>query len=179
MEKYKIHQKAYEIDFSKINEGYLSSGEICLADTIGKAKSILLDRIKYESWKLKYSDDDITFTNIPVVRRKTSDLHIFEGSPVPMWRINEILSERERFKKFDVILNDESIKYCYIRKGSYYRPNSCGYTDMIHRAGVYTKEEAVSEGKFCRDITIQPIVISDHNEMINKEINDLKSRLLS
>ena len=76
-------------------------------------------------------------------------------------------------------MNDNGIKYCYIRKGSYYKPNSCGYTDFKHRAGVYSKEEAVSSAKSCRDITLEIIDIQSHNEMLNIEIAELQNKLLA
>jgi len=35
------------------------------------------------------------------------------------------------------------LKEYFIKKGGYYyRPNSCGYTEMACKAGLYTKEEA-------------------------------------
>ena len=35
------------------------------------------------------------------------------------------------------------LKNYFIKKGGYYyRPNSCGYTERVHQAGLYTKEEA-------------------------------------
>jgi len=92
--------------------------------------------------------------------------------------IEEELKERKRLSEFNLILDNKSIKYCYIRKGSYYRPNSCGYTDFVHRAGVYTKEEAVRHAVGCRDIWLKRIDIEEHNKIIQSEIKDLKTRLL-
>jgi hypothetical protein len=174
--KYQLKQKAYEINFSKIDEGYLYSETICYAETIGQAKSILLKEIDLA--KLKHSDEDISYLNIPVIRCKKADKFEFEGEDICLWRIEVILSERERKAKLDLLLNDDSLKFCYIKKGGYYRPNSCGYTDFRHRAGVYTKEEAVSHAKSCSDLTLIPIDIEEHNLMIQKEIDDLTTRVL-
>jgi hypothetical protein len=46
------------------------------------------------------------------------------------------IDARERNQSFDDMLNDTTITHCYIRKGSYHRPGSSGYTDFRHRAGV-------------------------------------------
>ena len=95
-----------------------------------------------------------------------------------MSKIEEVLENRERIAKLDAILLDESVKYYYIKKGSYYRPGSCGYTEFKYRAGVFTTEEAVSEARWCNEITIIPIDMDVHNKMIGDEIKDLQTRLL-
>lgn len=174
--KNKIIKKGYQVNFNKIDEGYLYSEEVTTADTIGQAKKELLGRL-YDA--KTWFGDEITYLNIPVIRCEDADIIEFEGKEVSRFKIKEILEKRERFSKLDAILNDENVKFCYIRKGSYYRPGSCGYTDFRYRAGVFTKEEAVQDGKSCSELTIIPIDIVEHNEMITKEINELSSRLLS
>jgi hypothetical protein len=176
--KYKLLQKGYKIDFSKIEEGYLYSHMYCRADSLAKAKSILLKECIGESVCLCGQDDKVTYLTIPVIRCEELDLYDFEGEGTAFWRITEIHEKRKQLEFLDSILNDVTIKYCYIKKGSYYRPNSCGYTEMIHRAGVFTKEEAVSSAKSCSDLKIIPINIKEHNLMLEKEINDLKTRLI-
>lgn len=179
MEKLKLVQKAYEIDFSKIDDGFLASDQVCHADTIGKAKTILMNKIKWEGWKLKYTDTDICFTNIPVKRSHVRDLYEFEGENIPMYKIHDILNERKRLSILNEMLKDESISFCYIRKGNYYKPNSCGYTDFAFWAGVYTKEEAILAARSCADLSIIPINVKEHNEMIQKEISNLTTRLIA
>lgn len=175
--KYKLTQKAWEINRDKLNEGYLYSEMACYAESRNKAKSKLLSEYRYEI-NLKYSDDEITYLNIPVIRCPQADKYLFEEQDKTMLQIDEILYERERIFKLELILFDDSISYCYIKKGLYYRPNSSGYTDFRHRAGVYTKQKAVSSAKSCRDLTIIPINIEEHNKMINEEIDDLKTRII-
>jgi hypothetical protein len=80
--------------------------------------------------------------------------------------------------ELEKILINDSFSHCYIKKGGYYRPHSSGYTDFRHRAGIFTKEEAVKSAKSCRDLTIIPINAIEHNKMINDEIDDLKTRLI-
>jgi len=176
MEKLVLKQKAFEIDFGRIKEGFLWGQHISYAATKGKAKMELLTEV--EGALCEFTGDEITYLNIPVIRCKEADKYEFEGENVTLHRIEEIHRERKRLYKLDSILNDPKIVYAYIQKGSYYRPGSCGYTDFRHRAGVYTKEEAVSSAKSCRDIWVRVIDIDEHNEMINKEIKELESRLL-
>jgi len=170
--------KAYQIDLSRIKEGFLYDTIMCYAKNANQAKQILLRENRYENLTLSKSNEQVNYLTIPVIRRKSDDKIIFEGNAVTETEKNRILFERERLAKLDTILNDESIKYCYIRKGSWYRPNACGYTDLKHRAGVFTTEEAVSYAKSCQDLDIVPINIVEHNEMINREISCLSSRLL-
>lgn len=170
--------KAYQIDLSKIEEGFLYDTIMCYADNANQAKQILLRENRYENLILSKSNEEVNYLTIPVIRRKSDDKIIFEGQAVTEIEKNRILYKRERDLLLENILNDANIKYCYIKKGSYYRPNSCGYTDFKHRAGVYTKQEAVQSAKSCNELTIIPIDILEHNEMINIEISCLSSRLL-
>ncbi|KXX72754.1 hypothetical protein [Flammeovirga sp. SJP92] len=174
-----IVKKAYKIDLEKIDEGYLFGDFICYADTRNEAKSSLLKEVEYESMIIKNTGEELTYLNIPIVRCKSADLLDFEGSEKKLWEINEILAERKRIKALQEILNNEHIKYCYIRKGGYYRPNFGGYTESIYKAGVYTKEDAVSHAKSCRDIWLERIDIEEHNQIIKSKIIDLESRILA
>lgn len=175
---YKIVKKGYKVDFDKIEEGYLSSGEFTHAENRNEARSILLKKIEYEGWNLKYCDDDITYINIPVVRDSEYDLVMFEGKEVVKDRIKDIIRERERTKKLNNILEDPTITHCYIKKGGYYKPGSCGYTDFRTRAGIFPKEDAVSSGMSCDELWIIPINIEEHNKELQDEIDSLKSRLI-
>lgn len=178
--KYKLLEKAYEIDFSQIEEGYLYCERVCYAENRNQAKSKLLSGIRkdYETLISKKTDKEVDYLTIPVIRCKEGDKYDFEGQSLTIRRIEEILSERERIKALDEILSDETIEFCYIKKGSYYRPNSCGYTDHKIFAGVYPKKEAISHARGVREIKIIPINIDEHNLMIENEINDLRSRLI-
>ena len=173
-----IVSKAYEIDFSKIEEGYLYSEKICYAKNRNEAKSILLKENKYEGICIKGTDEEVDYMSIPVIRCKNADKIIFEGKEVVRSSIDELISERERLAKLDEISNNPNIKYCYIIKGSYYRPNSCGYTSLRFEAGVYPKDEAVSRAKLVRGIRLEWVDIEEHNKMINQKIAELQGRLL-
>jgi len=70
------------------------------------------------------------------------------------------------------------ITHCYIRKGSYYRPNACGYTDYQAKAGIYTKEDALKHAEHCSELTLIPIENAKHNAMLLEEVNELLSRII-
>lgn len=175
--KYQLTQKAYQINRGLINEGYCYSEMACYAENRNKAKYSLFKSYGHEI-NLLLSDNEVSYLNIPVVRYKEADLFLFEGGNKNIRQINEILNERERLLELEKILIDDSFSHCYIKKGGYYRPHSSGYTDFRHRAGIFTKEEAVKSAKSCRDLTIIPINKDEHNKMINDEIDDLKTRLI-
>lgn len=179
MEKYELKQKAYGIDFSKIEEGSFYNEEHVNADNRNKAKLLLLSFATCAGLVNTYGED-ITYLNIPVLRVPEFDLYIFEGEERTKKNIKYILEERKHIASLDKVLFNPEIKYCYIRKrGSYYCPNSRGYTQFEHKAGVYTKEEAISAAKSCSELNVVPINIAAHNKMIRDEINDLSTRLLS
>jgi hypothetical protein len=134
--------------------------------------------VKYDGWKLKYSGDELSYINIPVRRNMEFDIVIFEGNEVLRHEIQGIKITRIRLACFDEILANPAIQYCYILKGNYYRPNSCGYTQFMHEAGVYTKEVAVQHAISCSELTLRPIDITEHNKMLTDKIQDFTSRLL-
>ncbi len=188
---YPLIKKAYEIDLTMLEEGFLSDTISCHAETRGQAKYILLKKIKYDSWKLKFPkpillngrhiiEDEVTFLTIPIKRYPEADLLLFEGNEVTLNKIEEILKNRKRMAELDTILANESIQFCYITKGSYYyRPGNSGYTEYVSMAGFYTTAEAVASAKSCRELHIIPIDIEKHNAMINERIEDLKTRLIN
>lgn len=173
--KYPISKKAYCVDRSKIDEGHLYETMFVHADNVKKAKVMLIG--KY-NWDITINGNDATYLNIPIKRYPEEDLWIFEGEDKTHNQIMEAIRRKERSELFDEILSNDSITHCYIRKGSYYRPDSCGYTDHRSRAGVYTKEDAISEARGCEHITIHPIDVYEHNDMIQREIDELKTRLI-
>lgn len=178
--KYELAKKAWEINFDNIEEGYLydQGFYVVYANTRNKAKSKLLTLADCEGIRLKGEEDEVDYLTIPVIRSKKYDKYYFEGEALTIYSIEGRLRERERLESLQEILDNNSIKFCYIKKGSYYRPNSCGYTDFTHMAGVYTKEEAVSKAESCEDLRIIPIDISEHNKMIEERIKDLTTRLI-
>lgn len=174
--------KAYSINFDAIEEGYLydHNSYRVFAETNSEARSKLLSLLKenYEDLTLRFTGEQVTYLNIPVRRSVNSDLFDFDGEVMTVFSFQEKKSELERKSNLDKLLNDPEIEYCYIRKGSYYGPNWSGYTDRVEEAGVYLKKEAVSHAKNVRKITLIPIVIKEHNALINAKIEKLKSKIL-
>lgn len=174
-----IVQKAYKIDLDKLDEGYLSDSIICFAENRNKAKSILLQEIRYDDWKIKYTDEEVNYLNIPVKRAKSADKVIFEGKEVSRFSIDSLIEERIRLNQLDIIANNPNIKFCYIMKGnSYYRPNHSGYTYVRFEAGVYPKDEAVKTARHCSDIRLEWVDEEEHNKMINQKIQELRDKLI-
>lgn len=171
-------EKAWTVDLDKIDEGFLCCEEYEYAKTRNEAKQKLLQTYQYQSLN-DFDKTEITYLNIPVKRAKGMDKFLFEGEPKTLAEIENIKERRERDKKLDQILENPEIKYCYIIKRYYYRPNYCGYTERISRAGVYTKEDAVSEARNVQEISVKPIDITEHNSHIQAEIEDLKTRLIA
>lgn len=178
MEQYTVVKKAYEIKLDKLSEGYLSTPIVCHAENINEAKQILLAKIRIDGWEL-ITGEEITYLNIPVVRSKEHDFVMFENEEVLRNEIEGIKRKKVRAQYLDSVLNDPNIKYCYIRKGSYYCPNCCGYTQYKFYAGVYTKERAVQEARSVGDVTVEPINIEEHNAMIIQKIADLETRIIN
>jgi hypothetical protein len=175
-----VATKAYQIDFSKISEGFTFDVIYCHAVTMNEAKYSLLKKIRYDGLKLLYSDEEISYKNIPVIRYKNADLIEFEGKYIMRSEIDRIIAKRKRQDYFNTILDNPTVSHCYIRKhGSYYRPHACGYTSFRSFAGIYTKQDAVKHGNSCDELQIIPIETTDHNQMIEDEIKYMQSRIIN
>lgn len=178
--RYQIVKKCWKIDLDKIDEGFMYSGVSVHADSRNEAKTKLLHEIRYDEWKIRFTREEVNYINIPVIRSKAGDIVLFEGNEIKKWEVNHVLSERKRFVELDKILENPGVQFCYIMKrGSYYAPNSNGYTDYKFKAGVYTKEEAVQDAKSCNELRIIPINIEEHNSILNKMIKDIESRIIT
>ena len=177
--KTKLLKKAYEIDLSRIDEGYLWSEKYCYANSIGKAKKLLLAEIRYDDMVHNVTGKEITFLNIPVRRMKSMDLYEFEGAELKLHEIIDKLNRRKRHADLDEILNDKNISHCYIMKrGTYYAPNCCGYVSRSTEAGVYEKADAVQQAKSCDELTLVPINNEEHNRRIRESVSSFESRII-
>ena len=177
--KLKIHQKAYELDLSKLSEGFLSSEIILHAENRNKARHLILEKVKYDDWKLYKTDEELSYLNIPVIRCESADKVYFEDKIINKGEIKFILEKREKIKYLQSIKDNESITHCYIiKRGSYYRPGYCGYTESVIEAGVYSKDEAISHSLCCDELSIHPIDKEIHNKLILNKIEELKNNLI-
>lgn len=169
-------KKGYKVNLDKIEEGYIYCEHFCVAENASKAKMELL---KNFAGILKHSGGDVNYLNMPVVRYPELDEVLFEGIVISRRGLEEVLAKRKRVEKLNSFLLDDSIKYMYIMKrGMYYRPNSCGYTDYVSMAGVYKKEEVVADAMGCDELFLKPIDVNAHNEIILDAMEDLKTRLI-
>lgn len=173
-----IVNKGYEIILDRIREGYLYDSIVCHAENVNKAKVALLEQVRHNGMILGHECQELTYLNIPVRRRPSIDIVIFEGGETARCDIDDILAKRKRTEELDAILQDPSISHCYIIKGGYYRPWSAGYTEHRWQAGIYPKDEAVSHARSVREITLVPINIEKHNKMMMERIKDLQSRII-
>ena len=180
MKDLKIIKLGYKVDLNKIHDSYFITEIATIAENKTEARSILLNKINELNQDLiYYTGESITLKNIPLIRAEEYDKVLFEDSEIVRWKIPILIASRERNNKHDEILNNYDIEFCYIIKdGLYYRPKYAGYCDNIKDAGVYSKEAAVDSAKKCEDLIIIPIDINEHNKIIQKEIDKLKSKII-
>jgi len=178
-QEYKMVSKCWRLNLSKIEDGFFHSEFYGYATDRGKAKNDILKQIKYETMVDTDSGSEITLFNIPVLRAKEMDMYSFEKKELTLESIEKIKTERKRVSDLNEILDNDSVKFCYVKKGySYYCDNSCGYTTYKTNAGVYTKKEAFDEALSCDKLTIIPIDIELHNASIKEKIEFYQKRLI-
>lgn len=183
--KLEIAKKCYTVNMNYIDEAYLYDCDIfrCYAKSRSEAKAKLLKKLKIEGVEKILNKSfylvDVNYLNIPVLRYPENDTFLFEGMEKTKCEIESILIERKRINDLDQMLLNTAIEFCYIlKRGYYYRPNCNGYTEYVHKAGVYTKIDAVKQAKSCNELSIVPINVQEHNQMILTEIDSLKSSLI-
>lgn len=178
MKNYKIIKYGYKIDLNRVYDGFFMTEVVTIAENKTKAKTILFDKIKKDNLVLNQVNEPINKKNIPVIRAEEYDKVLFENKEVVRWKIPIILAERKRKEEHDNMLKNPNIKYCYIYKDGYYRPNYAGYTDNKVEAGIYLKEDALDSAKSCNELRIIPINVDEHNQMILNKINKLSTQLI-
>lgn len=178
MEKLTIIKKGWCLNKDKLQYSeydYIS----CYANNRNKAKKKMLEHSNIDLI-LNINGENLNYINIPVVRNRKADIVLFNGKEVRRDSVLELSVDEIRKKEIKKLNADESIVYCYIRKGGYYYAKDCKvYKQKMLDAGVYTKEEAIKHYKHCRELTIVPIDVDEHNKMINDRIEELKSNLFN
>jgi len=176
---YPLLEKGYEINLNRIAEGFWYTSLSCSAGTRSKAKSKLLNQAKMEGILDLVNGEELTFLNIPIVRCPSADVYEFEGTHRTLVQIEDIIAGRERHMALTAILDNPDVSHCYIKKrGNFYRPNHCGYTEFKKEAGIYTKYDAVSHARGVNEIEIVPIIIEEHNAMIIEAISNLEKQFI-
>ncbi|MCP9763819.1 hypothetical protein [Lacihabitans soyangensis] len=174
--KLEIVEKAYRIDLERVEDSYVWSEKVVHAETVNAAKRKLLELVRYEDMKTR-DGVEVCYLNIPVVRDNGADLVIFEGEKVARWLALDRISRKERAMEISELCLTHRFFYI-LKRGCFFRPNNCGYTDHKEFAGVYTADEARRHALSCEEITLVPIVIEEHNELLNKMIEGLKGRVI-
>ena len=174
-------EKAWAINPHNFKEPHFAPDGIFHATSPGQAKLKILREIRYEDHKT-YTGDDITFLNIKIKRAPSADTYKLGEQTKSLSQIQYELEVKERNEKLEKLIQDNPGAKAYIAKGGlYYRPGSCGYTERLVDAGVYSIEHAAREVRGCSlgdHMRVAVIKTEEHNKMINDKIEDLKSRLI-
>lgn len=176
----KAKEKAYHV----WHEGMIGFGleiansieetEVVYAKNSSTAKSKAKD---WMDWEIDGREP--TYIDLKCRRAKNMDIVVFEGNPVKRFLIEFIRWERKRKAKLESFLTDTELTHCYIMKrGTYYRPKSCGYTSIKANAGIYTIKEGVEDAISCSELYLERITPKEHNEMLLKTIDDIQTRLI-
>lgn len=183
MKGHTIVKKAFKIDLAQIEVGFLMSDKICYADNRNKAKSILLAEIVYEECKTKYTDKDVTYLNIPVLRAKNLDVVMFRGEETKRYLIDGIIAKEVRDKRLNDMLKENPGAKAYVKNGnygSYWGPNHSGYADSVIFAGVYSIDEAVRivlSSSLDRQESVIIIDTEERNHEIDHKISKLNTEI--
>lgn len=148
---------------------------IVYAKTASEAKS---NSSEWKDWDLE--GDDPTWTDLKVKRAMSADIVIFEGKEMKRYYVQSLLFTRKREAKLKSFLDDPVLTHCYIlKRGTYYRPNSSGYTSMKHRAGIYTIKEGVEDAISCQELWLERTSKEEHNAMLQKHIEETQQLILN
>lgn len=177
----KLIERAWKIYADDLDEPWHVPDEVFYGKTRGKAKVQAWASIAYDGFK-NTMGEETTFLNLKLSRCKKMDRYLVGDKIFTLDEIEYRKKEDKRNEALDVLAaaNPEGKAYI-MRKGYFYRPNNCGYTERRTQAGVYSIQEAVQEVKGCSlhdDMDVIPIDVNEHNQRINKEIESLQSRLI-
>jgi len=177
MKNLKILKKAYCLNLEKIDNPELHNEEIMYYETRGKAKKDLAEL--HSCYGVTINNEPISFLNIPIKRCKKADIVLYKNKPIQKYMIEAIKRLDEHNKKLDDFLENDEVEFCYIRKhGSYYRWGYAGYTGFKHKAGIYSKEDAVKHCKNIIELECIPINIEEHNAILKTEIDEIKKGII-
>lgn len=174
-------EKAWKIYADDLDEPWHVPNEVFYGRTRGKAKVQAWAAIAYDGFK-NTMGEEITFLNLKLSRCKKMDRYQVGQEVLTLAEIEYRKRKKEWDEKLDAMINATPEGKAYImRKGYFYRPNNCGYTEKRTHAGVYSIQEAVQEAKGCSLHDYMDVIlidINEHNQRINKEIESLQSRLI-
>lgn len=173
-------QKAWIINKSNISEPWFVTDNPFYGNKRSEARKEALEEIGDQF--VDKSDRPIDLLSIRLKRAKHLDKLLVDGVYKTIEQIEKDAKEKAFKENLDKILAENADGYAYVyKKGNYYRPRSAGYTEHRSKAGVYSVKDAVAEVRGCSIddlMSVELINIEEHNARINKEIEDLQSRLI-
>lgn len=170
--------KGWQLGVSQLEEPWYYTDLSCRAENRSKAKALFMQMSELDGAKNKWGDE-VTFLNVPVVRCKEVDLVEFNRSQIVRSKVREELKKQDHQNQLDEILKNPDITHCHIMKrGLYYRDNSCGYVESKLGAGVYAKDYACSHAKGILELKIIPINKEEHNKYLTDHIEAIKKRMI-
>jgi len=176
---YRVNTRNLYSGHESIAMGYLNS---FYADNEKEARKAALRELSDHGIENDSNDEPLTYISVKVYRCPDTDQFLIDGRLRTRWQIEEDKKRVDRDNEFKQMLANNPGAYAYIKKGGYYyKPNHCGYTEFQVYAGVYTLEEAV---RTCCGMSLsdymRPILINveEHNASVNKQIEELKTRLI-
>lgn len=185
MDKLKPHLKAYQIKWLPSNNEAVVMGwmpQIVVAESEKLARKEALNLLRENQIDSDHFGNEFTYISLNLKRFPECDKFMVGNKVMSRDDIDYEKKKNDRDAEFRQLLSDNPGGWAYIRKGgSYYRPNSCGYTEFKPYAGVYPLKDAVKEcigmslAEYMRPILID---VTEHNEMMNKHIEELKSRII-
>jgi hypothetical protein len=186
MEKLKPHLKAYQIKWLPSNDEAVVMGwmpQYVVSENEHLARKEALSLLHEHDISEDHFGNEFSYISLRLKRLPELDKFMIGNRVRSREEIDYDRKKDERDEEFKQMLSDNPNGYAYIRKGGYYyQPNHCGYTEYISYAGVYTIQEAV---RACLGMSLsdymRPILIDvdEHNQMINKQIDGLKTRLIN
>ncbi|WP_079242620.1 hypothetical protein [Chryseobacterium indologenes] len=178
IESLPVIEKGWKLGASQLEEPWYYDDLNCRAENRSKAKYKFINMSELDGVKNKWGDE-VTFLNIPVIRCKEADLVLFNDGHVVRSRVREEIKRQEHQKLLDEILENPEVTHCHIMKrGLYYRDNSCGYVESKLGAGVYTKDYACSHAKGILELKIIPLNKEEHNKYLTDHIEAIKNRMI-
>lgn len=186
MKQQKPHLKAYLIKWLPSNHEAVVMGwmsQIVCAENEKSARNEALQKLAEHDIEYDHYGEPFTYISIRLKRSPEYDKFMIDGRIKSREDIDYDKKKEDRDNEFRQMLADNPNSYAYIRKGGYYyKPNHCGYTEFQTYAGVYSLDAAVKEclgmslGDYMRPVLIN---VDDHNDMVNKHIEGLKTRLIT
>lgn len=177
-----LHSKAWAINADKFKQSWYVPEDVIYTNDRNEARLKAMGLLKWTDLLLEDTDEEATYLNVPVRRVPRADKYEVDGQILTAANIEYENRKRTRNEEIDKIVAENPNGHAYVKKGgTYWMPNSNGYTDYRIKAGVYSVQEAariVKSSSLDRYETFVLIDKEEHNNYILGHIEDLKTRLI-